>query len=161
MSWHRKPKLKVSAESVRRLKGKLRERVRRDRGANLQRLAQEELTPLLRGWITYFRLTEIRGAIEEVDQWLRRQLRCSQWRQWKRAYTRAKHLMRLGLGKERAWRSATNGRGPWWNAGASHMNHALPKKFFDALGLVSLLDHLQQLQRSSRTAVYGTVRTVV
>jgi RNA-directed DNA polymerase len=161
MSWHRKPKLKVSAESVKRLKGKLRELVRSNRGANLQRLAQEELTPLLRGWITYFRWTEIRGAIEETDQWLRRQLRCSQWRQWKRVYTRVKHLKRLGLGEERAWRSATNGRGPWWNAGASHMNHAMPKKFFDALGLVSLLDHLQQLQRSSRTAVYGTVRTVV
>lgn len=161
MSWHLKPRLKVSTESVKRLKGKLRELVRSNRGANLRRLSQEELTPLLRGWITYFQLTEIRGAIEEVDQWLRRQLRCSQWRQWKRAYTRAKRLMGLGLNRERAWRSATNGRGPWWNAGASHMHSAMPKKFFDALGLVSLLDHLQQLQRSSRTAVYGTVRTVV
>jgi RNA-directed DNA polymerase len=161
MSWHLKPRLKVSTESVKRLKGKLRELVRSNRGANLRRLSQEELTPLLRGWITYFRLTEIRGAIEEVDQWLRRQLRCSQWRQWKRAYTRANRLMGLGLNRERAWRSATNGRGPWWNAGASHMHSAMPKKFFDALGLVSLLDYLQQLQRSSRTAVYGTVRTVV
>ncbi|MRR35871.1 group II intron reverse transcriptase/maturase, partial [bacterium] len=96
MSWHQKPKLKVSAESVKRLKGKLRETVRRNRGANLKRLAREELAPLLRGWVTYFQLTEIRGAIEELDQWLRRQLRCSQWRQWKRAYTRARHLMRLG-----------------------------------------------------------------
>ena len=161
MSWHQKPKLKVSAESVKRLKGKLRETVRRNRGANLKRLAREELAPLLRGWITYFQLTEIRGAIEELDQWLRRQLRCSQWRQWKRAYTRARHLMRLGLREEHAWRSAVNGRGPWWNAGAAHMHFAMPKKFFDALGLVSLLDHLHQLQRCSRTAVYGTVRTVV
>jgi len=161
MSWHQKPKLKVSAESVKRLKGKLREMVRCNRGANLKRLAREELAPLLRGWITYFQLTEIRGAIEELDQWLRRQLRCSQWRQWKRAYTRARHLMRLGLREEQAWRSATNGRGPWWNAGAAHMHFAMPKKLFDALGLVSLLDRLHQLQRTSRTAVYGTVRTVV
>jgi RNA-directed DNA polymerase len=115
----------------------------------------------LRGWITYFQLTEVRGALEELDQWLRRQLRCSRWRQWKRAYTRARHLMRLGLREEQAWRSATNGRGPWWNAGAAHMHLAMPKKFFDALGLVSLLDRLHLLQRTSRTAVYGTVRTVV
>jgi RNA-directed DNA polymerase len=161
MSWHLKPRLKVSAESVKRLKGKLREMFRGNRSANLRRLAQEQLSPLLRGWITYFQLTEIRGAIDEVDQWLRRQLRCSQWRQWKRAYPRARHLMRLGLSEQQAWRSAVNGRGPWWNAGAAHMHFAMPKKFFDALGLVSLLDHLQQLQRPSRTAVYGTVRTVV
>ena len=57
--------------------------------------------------------------------------------------------MQRGLREERAWRSATNGRGPWWNAGASHMNEALPKTFFDALGLVSLLDQLHQLQRTS------------
>jgi RNA-directed DNA polymerase len=161
MSWHLKPRLKVAAESVKRLKDKLRGIVRQNRSANMRRLAQDQLTPLLRGWINYFQLTEIRGAIEELDQWLRRQLRCSQWRQWKRAFTRARNLMKLGLAEEQAWRSATNGRGPWWNAGATHMNLAMPKKHFDALGLVSLLDQLHQLQRTSRTAVYGTVRTVV
>ena len=54
--------------------------------------------------------------------------------------------MKRGLGEERAWRSATNGRGPWWNAGASHMNEAFPKRFFDDLGLVSLLDYLHLLK---------------
>jgi RNA-directed DNA polymerase len=161
LSWHQKPRLKVAAESVKRLKEKLRGIIRNHRSVNLKHLAQEQLTPLLRGWINYFQLTETRGVVEELDQWLRRQLRCSQWRQWKRAFTRAKHLMRLGLREQQAWRSATNGRGPWWNAGAVHMNLALPKKHFDALGLVSLLDQLHQLQRTSRTAVYGTVCTVV
>ncbi|WP_041717972.1 hypothetical protein ACN2MM_08420 [Alkalilimnicola ehrlichii MLHE-1] len=52
-----------------------------------------------------------------------------------------------GLGEERAWRSATNGRGPWWNAGASHLNQALPKKHFDQLQLVSLMDHYHGLKR--------------
>jgi RNA-directed DNA polymerase len=161
LSWHRKPRLKVAAESVKRLKDKLRGIVRQNRSSNLGRLAQEQLTPLLRGWIGYFQLIEVRGVLEELDQWLRRQLRCSQWRQWKRVFTRARHLMKLGLKEQQAWRSATNERGPWWNAGAAHMNLAMPKKHFDALGLVSLIDQLHQLQRTSRTAVYGTVRTVV
>ena len=38
--------------------------------------------------------------------------------------------------------SAFNCRGPWWNSGASHMNAAFPKRYFDATGLVSLLDAL-------------------
>ena len=46
-------------------------------------------------------------------------------------------------------RSACNHRGPWWNAGASHMNAAFPKSWFDHLGLVSLLDTVQRLQRVS------------
>ena len=63
--------------------------------------------------------------------------------------------------EERAWRSACNQRVPWWNAGASHMHAAFPKSWFDHLGLVSLLDTVQRLQRISRTAVCGTARTVV
>jgi RNA-directed DNA polymerase len=42
--------------------------------------------------------------------------------------------------EEREWRSATNTRGAWWNVGASHMNGAFPKSFFDHMGLVSLVD---------------------
>ena len=42
--------------------------------------------------------------------------------------------------------STTNGRGSWWNSGASHMNQAVPKKLFDRLGLVSLMDSYHQLK---------------
>ena len=33
-----------------------------------------------------------------------------------------------------------------WNAGASHMNAAFPKVYFDRLGLVSLLDYQRRFQ---------------
>jgi len=56
--------------------------------------------------------------------------------------------MQRGLPKERAWRSATNGRGPWGNAGASQ-HAAFPKSGFATLGLLSLLDPVQHLQRVS------------
>ncbi len=148
MTWHKKPRLKVAPESVKRLKDKLRKKFRQGRGRNIGKLI-EELAPLLRGWVNYFRLAEAKNTFEKLDGWIRRKLRCILWRQWKRNYTRAKNLMKLGLSKERAWKSATNGRGPWWNSGASHMNHALPRKFFDALGLISLLNHLQRIQCST------------
>jgi RNA-directed DNA polymerase len=109
----------------------------------------EDLNPLLRGWITYFRLTETKGVLEELDGWLRRRLRCLLWRQWLRRATRARKLRALGLDADRARRSASNGHGPWWNAGASHMNQALPAKYFTAMGLVSLLGTQQRLQSLS------------
>ena len=145
MTFHQKPRLKVAKVSVVRLKGKLRERFRQGRGRNLKQFV-EELTPMLRGWVNYFRLAEVKGVFEELDSWIRRKLRCVIWRQKKRVYARAKILMKRGLSKERAWQSATNGRGPWWNAGASHMNIAFPKSYFDQLGLVSLLAQQQRLQ---------------
>jgi len=51
-------------------------------------------------------------------------------------------LMKLGLSEERAARSAFNQRGPWFNVGPSHMNQALPKRYFDQFGLISILQTL-------------------
>jgi RNA-directed DNA polymerase len=146
MTFHKQPRLKVAQESVKRLKGKVRDACRRGRGRNLKRFITEELTPLLRGWINYFRLAEVKGVFEELDGWLRRKMRNILWRQWKRPRTRARNLMRLGLDTVRAWRSATNGRGPWWNSGASHMNQAVPKRYLDTCGLVCLQTELIRLQ---------------
>jgi RNA-directed DNA polymerase len=107
----------------------------------------EQLNPLLRGWAAYFKLAQTKQALETLDGWIRRQLRCVPGRQGKRVHTRARLMMRRGLTEERAGRSAANQRGPWFNAGASHLHAAFPKSWFDRLGLVSLLDTVQRLQR--------------
>jgi group II intron reverse transcriptase/maturase len=148
MTWHKKPKLKIAQQSRERLAEKIRETLRKARGQSLQR-AIERLNPVLRGWVAYFRLTEVKGVLEVLDGWIRHRLRTLLWRQWKRVYARAKNLMRAGIDEARAWRSATNGRGPWWNGGASHMNAAYPKSWFDRLGLVSLLEARQRLTSAS------------
>ena len=148
MTVDKKPRLKVAPESEEKLRVKLNEILRRGRGRNLEEVVKE-MKPLLTGWINYFKLSEVRVTFERLDQWLRRKLRCILWRQWKRTYTRARKLMKRGLSKNRAWVSAKNYRGPWWNAGASHMNHTFPKSYFDRLGLVSLLDQHVRFVRSS------------
>ena len=138
MTWHRKPRLKVAPESVRRLKGHIRELLRKGRGRAVGRVIAE-LTPLLTGWTEYFKLATVKNTFEQLDEWLRRKLRCILWRQWKKPRTRAKRLMERGIEQTRAYTSAFNGHGPWWNAGASHMNTAVPVKWFAKQGLVSLL----------------------
>jgi RNA-directed DNA polymerase len=148
MTWHKRPRFKVAASSVNRLKMMLKSAFRQGRGRNLGKFI-ESLKPTLRGWINYFRMSEVKGVFEELDGWIRRSLRCIIWRQWKRSYTRAKGLMKRGISEKRARQSAVNGRGPWWNSGASHMNQAFTKKFFDRLGLVSLLDSVLRFQCNS------------
>jgi RNA-directed DNA polymerase len=145
-TWHREARLKVALGSVQRLKGKLREIFRRGRGRNLNKLIEEELTPLLRGWLNYFRLAEVKGIFEELDSWIRRKLRNLIWRKWKRPFTRAKGLVQRGLAQAQALKSAMNGRGPWWNAGAAHMHAAFPKSYFDRCGLLSLLEQRRRFQ---------------
>jgi RNA-directed DNA polymerase len=142
---HRKPpKLRVAPESVKRLKGKLKLIFRRGRGHRLDRIV-EELNPVIRGWVAYFRMSDVRVSLEELDGWVRRKLRCILWRQWKRARTRRAKLIARGLDEDRAGVSAYNGRGPWWNAGAPHMNQAIPTRYLRTIGLLSFIDEHRRL----------------
>lgn len=149
MTSHRRPRLKAAGHSVARLKDKVRSLWRAGRGGNLGRFIREDLNRVLRGWAGYYRLAEARGIFEELDAWVRRKLRCSQWRQWKRGQTRRKELVKLGLEPERAIASAFNGRGSWWNAGASHMNEALPAQWFRQHELVFMLEVILRWQRQA------------
>ena len=144
MTPHRRPKLKVAPGSVKRVKAHIREIVRKGRGRSLAKVIGE-MTPFLRGWAAYFRLSQVKNVFEEMDQWIRRKMRLILWRQWKRPRTRAKKVIRLGIDRARAYPSAYNGRGPWWNAGASHMNAAVPAKWLQHQGFMSLLAEHRRL----------------
>lgn len=105
--------------------------------------------PLQRVAGSMSRLSVGQSAWKDLDGWLRRRLRCLIWRQAKTRRRRTGLLRKRGLSEERAWRSGHNGQGPWWNAGASHMNAAYPKAYFDACGVLCMADHVRHLQRHS------------
>jgi len=124
MTWHKQPRLKVAESSIERLKAKVGVIFHEGRGRSLSQVIKG-LNALLRGWMQYFRLAEVKGIFDELDGWIRRKLRCLIWLQWKRPKTRMK------------------------DAGTSHMNEAFPKSYFDRSGLVSLLDQQRKFQFST------------
>lgn len=148
MSFHRKPRLRVAADSAKRLRGKLKARFRAGRGRTIDATIKD-LTPILRGWTAYFRLADVKGTFEELDGWVHRKLRSILWRQWKTPATRAQRLMQRGIKEERACVSAFNGHGPWWNARTPHMHEAVPNAFFTKLGLVSILKEHRRLNHAT------------
>lgn len=143
---HKDAKIRVPQKTCRKMREKLKELFSRGRGRNVGRLIRTALNPLLRGWMNYFRLSETKGFAEELDGWIRRRLRAILWRQWKKPATRLRRLRALGLDEDRARASAGNGRGAWFNSGASHMHAALPAKALTTMGLISLLELLQSAQ---------------
>jgi RNA-directed DNA polymerase len=142
MTMEKKPRLRASEQSIMRFKNTLRAMLRMGRGRHIEQLVREELNPVIRGWRNYFSLSRVKKIPEELDFWIRRKLRCILWRQMKRTKTRARRMMNRGLKEAQSWVSASNGRGPWWNAGAAHMNEAYPVSYFNKLGLVSLTTKL-------------------
>jgi len=159
MTIHKKPKLSVAPQSMRRFRAALKDEFRRGRGQSLSTLLKG-LAPKLRGWAVYFSHSETKARFEELDMWMRHKLRRLVWKQWKKPQTRYARLRQRGLNEVHARQSAYNGRGPWWNARKGHMHLALPNKELRALGLVSTLEVVQTLQKK-RTAGCGTACPVV
>jgi RNA-directed DNA polymerase len=138
------PKLKVAPESLKRLRSKLQPVWRKGRGRRLASTIAE-LNPIIRGWVAHFRMVDVKQVFHDLDAWLRRKLRCTIWRQWKKPRTRFKKLCELGVDEPRARAGAMNSRGPWWNAGSSHMNQAISNAVLTEMRLVSFLAEHQRL----------------
>lgn len=91
-------KLRIAKESVARYKTKVREITSRSRPVAMYK-RYDELRQLNRGWYNYFRLTDARSVLTELDGWIRSRLRLCYWKQWKLPRTRVKMLGPAGDGR--------------------------------------------------------------
>ena len=97
-----------------------------------------DLNRYLTGWLGYFRLAACHSHLQQLDEWLRRKLRCVQLKHCKRPYTVAQFLIRHGVPAGNAWRMAASGKGWWRKARTPQAHRAMPIAWFTTLGLVNL-----------------------
>jgi RNA-directed DNA polymerase len=135
----RRPRRRIAPKSVRRFKKRVRELTKRNRGISLKRMV-EQLRRYLTGWRGYFGFCETPSVLKDLDSWIRRRLRCFQWKQWKRGKTRFAELRKGGVRKDLAASTAGSSRGPWHLSRSPALNIALPDAYFDSLGLPHLSD---------------------
>ena len=133
----KKPKRRIAPKSLLRFKKRIRELTKRNRGVSLARMVAQ-LRLYLTGWRGYFGFCETPSVFANLDSWIRRRLRCFQWKQWRRGKTRFAELRKRGVGKDLAAQTAGSSRGPWHLSRSPALNIALPGAYFDSLGLPRL-----------------------
>lgn len=129
--------LRVHPKSISKLKDKLRVLTGRSNGMSIQG-RKEKLNRLIRGWVNYFKLANMKKLLAKLDGWLRRRLRMVTWKRWKRIRTRFENLKRTALGDKQAWILANTSNNCWYVAGSPWMQVAIPNKFFEIAGYLSL-----------------------
>jgi RNA-directed DNA polymerase len=137
--------LTVAPDRLRDAKARIRRLTRRNRGVSLQRVLAE-LRTFTDGWVTYYRHVGGLRIFEDLDQWIRRRLRCYVWKHWKKPRKRARELLKAGVGPWAAWGMAYDGPGLWRAAGSPPMTKALPNQTLNDLGYHSLLDRYLSLK---------------
>lgn len=130
-------KLGLSKSSYTRFKLKLRDATRRNRGISLEQLIQE-LNPLLRGWLNYFKGAQMKSKLKRIMSWLRRRLRCFRLKQCKRAKGMHRFLTKMGVPWDRSWTTAASSKG-WYKRAISPASHeGMNLAWFARIGLFDL-----------------------
>ena len=133
-----KPHLK----SVQKLKEKLHEYSKRSWSVSME-YRISKLNPVIRGWINYFRICDMKTLMKDIDRWLRVRIRMCIWKQWKTPRNREKALVKLGFPRWGAHRYANTRKGCMAIGRSRIMTRAVPKRILDLKGLLSLADHYQ------------------
>lgn len=135
VSVRKEVKLKVAPESIAIFKKRVREITRRTRGVSLKQVIHD-VGIYLKGWINYYRLSQIKVQFRDLDCWIRRRLRSVLWKQWgRRGY---KELRRRGIDNNLAWNTAKSVHGPWRLSHSPALEIALSVTYFTDLGLPQL-----------------------
>jgi len=140
--------LGLSKQSEQRLKDKVREVTKRNRGISLEEMLKQ-LRTKLQGWLNYFRYARMSSKLEAIDGWVRRKLKCFRLKQCKRTIGIVRWLRKLGIEEKLSWRTALSGKGWWRISNSPALNIGMNKTWFAQQGYYSLSENYKSLHRKT------------
>ena len=137
--------LKIHKESLKKLKAKLKAVTDRSNALGY-RQRKIKINQIIRGWIQYFKLANMKNHLKNLDEWLRRRIRMCAWKGWKKVKTKFTNLVKLGIGKFQACQWANTRRSYWRIAKSPVLNRALNNKRIAERGYISLVSYYNKVQ---------------
>ena len=137
-------RLSIAPASLKRAKDRIKKITSRNRGKALSAIV-EELNKFTRGWVTYFRYAKAKHHLREIDEWLRRKLRCYRLKQCKKRHTMIAFLRSLGV-HEKGAAIISGGRRWWYSSNLAAAKVGMSLKWFQDLGLLGLEERYLKLQ---------------
>jgi RNA-directed DNA polymerase len=144
----KEPKIRISKESVERMKNRIREITSRKKPYPME-YRIEKLNQYLMGWCGYFALADTPSVFGKFDSWIRRRLRMCIWKNWKKPNTKVRKLIGLGVPQGKAYEWG-NTRKSYWRISKSPILHrTLGNSYWSSQGLKSLLSRYETLRHLS------------
>lgn len=138
--WKPKPHIKAYQKLIRKLK----QLTKRNRSISLDERIKK-INYLVRGWVNYFRIANMKGRITEIDKHLRTRIRAIIWKQWKVPARKEKALKQLGVKVDIAHNLANTRKGYQLVCKTDWMKFAINNERLRKRGLVFLLDQYNKV----------------
>ena len=133
-------KAKPHKESIERFKRKLKQLTKRSWSATMDYRIMR-INQVIRGWINYFRIGNMKECLREIDGRLRTRMRIVVWKQWKTREKRIWGLRKLGAPVWMAKQSAGFGDHYQAVAKTTGLRRCINKKILARRGLLCCLDY--------------------
>lgn len=146
-TFHKKPKVRMSNQSIQRVKKRIRELTSRSKPIPMD-YRIEKLNQYLIGWCGYYALADTPTIFKELDEWIRRRLRMCQWKEWKKPKTKVRKLIGLGIPKEKAYEWGNSRKKYWRIARSPILQKTLTNSYWEMRGLKSLYVRYSQLRQT-------------
>ena len=137
-------RLRIHPKSVSKMKDRIKELTSRSNGWGDAR-RKETLKQYITGWVNYFKLADMKTLLPKVDEWYRRRLRMVIWKQWKRIRTRLRNLIKLGIGKFKAWEYANTIKGYWRTANSPILGISITNDRLKQAGYIFFADYYRKV----------------
>ena len=138
--WKPKPHLKSYQKLVRKLKQLT------DRSWSISLDSRiKKINYVVRGWVNYFRITNMKNKITEIDEHLRVRIRVIIWKQWKKIRKKCESLQKLGVPFEIAFNCANTRKGYYQICKTRYIQFAINNERLRKRGLVFLLDQYEKV----------------
>lgn len=138
--WKPKPHIKAYQKLIRKLK----QLTKRSWSISLDNRIKQ-INYLVRGWVNYFRIANMKNRIAEIDEHLRVRIRVIIWKQWKKITKRQKALIQLGVEPELAHNIACTRKGYYQICKTRYIQFAINNERLRKRGLVFLLDQYNKV----------------
>jgi len=129
-------KIGIAGKAIDAMKERVREITWRVRGRAVEQVV-ERLRSYLRGWWGYFGFTEGPGALQKVQQWIRRRIRCLILYQYRNPWRAYDALRALGASDKTARIVAASLR-HWWRNSIGEVHRVLTNSYLAKLGVPTL-----------------------
>lgn len=138
--WKPKPHLK----SYQKLQRKLKQLTDRSWSISLDERIKK-INYVVRGWVNYFKIANMKNKITEIDEHLRVRIRVIIWKQWKKIQKRCESLQKLGVPFEIAFNCANTRKGYYQICKTRYIQFAINNERLRKRGLVFLLDQYEKV----------------
>lgn len=138
-------RVRIHPKSISKMKHKIRGLTSRSNGWGNEFRANK-LKQYIQGWINYFRKADMKGLMNQTDEWMRRRIRMVYWKQWKKIKTRIKMLMHFGIEKQKAYEYANTRKGYWRISCSPILSRTLNNDTLKKLGYIFFSDYYKQVR---------------